>query len=214
MCVGKTDGPDSEQVRHLEALISSDAAMPDKLQMKYLPPGIVGLTLMGRTENINAEIPFDSSGATLLLAEHYQVADRLEDAIGLVQQLYEANPSDPVIKLSLADLLMADGDHDGVVEVAAGARNDDELGAALLHLRGAALSALGHQTGALDAFKDALAKPSRDAELLKVIRYDRALAYEASGQLGRAKQDFERIFAQDPRYLDVRERLTAPSVEQ
>ena len=215
ICVGKTDGPDSEQIRHLEALISSDAAMPDKLQMKYLPPGMVGLTLMGRiTENINAEISFDSSGATLLLAEHYQEADRLEDAIGLVQQLHEANPSDPVIKLSLADLLMADGDHDGVVEVAAGARNDDELGAALLHLRGAALSALGHHTGALDAFKDALAKPSRDAELLKVIRYDRALAYEASGQRGRAKQDFERIFAQDPGYLDVRERLSGPSGER
>ncbi len=208
ICVGKVDGPDADQIRHFEALISSDAAMPDKLQMKYLPPGIVSLTLMGKiTDNINAEVPFDSAGATLLLAEHYQEADRLEDAIGLVQQLYEANPSDPVIKLSLADLLMADGDHDGVVEVAAGVTNDSDLGAAMLHLRGAALFALGHQTGALDSFKEALAKPSRDAELLKVIRYDRALAYEVAGQKGRAKQDLERIFAQDPSYLDVRERL-------
>ena len=74
-------------------------------------------------------------------------------------------------------------------------------------LRGAALFALVHQTGALDAFKGALAKPSRDTELLKVIRYDRALAYEAAGQKARAKQDFERIFAQDPSFLDVRERL-------
>ena len=208
ICVGKVDGPDAEQIRHLEALISSDAAMPDKLQSKYLPPGIVSLTLMGKiTDNSNAEVPFDSTGATLLLAEHYQEADRLEDAIGLVQQLYEANRSDPVIKLSLADLLMADGDHDGVVEVAAGGTNDSDLGAALLHLRGAALFALGHQTGALDAFKEALAKPSRDTELLKVIRYDRALAYEAAGQKGRAKQDFERIFAQDPSFLGVRDRL-------
>ena len=109
---------------------------------------------------------------------------------------------------------MADGDHDGVVEVAAGATNDSDVGAALLHLRGAALFALGHLTGALDAFKDALAKPSRDAELLKVIRYDRALAYDAAGQKGRAKQDFERIFAHDPGYLDVRERLTGPSGER
>jgi len=215
ICVGKVDGPDADQIRHLEALISSDAAMPDKLQMKYLPPAIVSLTLMGKiTENINAEVPFDSTGATLLLAEHYQEADRLDDAIGLIQQLYEANPNDPVIKLSLADLLMADGDHDGVVEVAAGATNDSDLGAALLHLRGAALFALGHLTGALDAFKDALAKPSRDAELLKVIRYDRALAYDAAGQKGRATQDFERIFAHDPGYLDVRERLTGPSSER
>lgn len=94
-----------------------------------------------------------------------------------------------------------------MVEVAAGATNDSDLGAALLHLRGAALFALGHRTGALDSFKEALAKPSRDAELLKVIRYDRALAYDAAGQKGRAKQDLERIFAQDPSYLDVRDRL-------
>jgi len=90
---------------------------------------------------------------------------------------------------------MADGDHDGVVEVAAGASNDSDLGASLLHLRGAALFCAGHQTGALDSFKDALTKPSRDTELLKVIRYDRALAYSAADQKGRAKQDLERIFA-------------------
>lgn len=208
ICIGKLDGPDGEQIRQLETLISSDAAMPDKLQAKYLPAGMVSLSLMGRiTEHISAELPFDSVGATLLLAEHYQESERLEEAIGLVQQLHDANPTDPAIRLSLADLLMADDDFDGVVEIAAGATNDSDLGAALLHLRGSALFALGHQTGALDSFRDALAKPSRDAALLMVIRYDRALAYGASGQRGRAKQDLERIFAHDPSYLDVRERL-------
>jgi tetratricopeptide (TPR) repeat protein len=209
-CVGKVEGLDADPIPHYEALISSDLAMPDKYQLKYLPPAVVSPSLTGRiTEHINAEVPFDSVGATLLLAEHYQEAGRLDEAIGLVQQLHEANLSDPVITLSLADLLMADGDYDAVVEVAAGATNDSDLGAALLHLRGAALFALGHQTGALDAFKEALAKPSRDAELLQVIRYDRALAYEAAGQKGRAKQDLERIFAKDPGYLDVKERLAA-----
>lgn len=208
ICIGRLDRPDAEQIGHLEALVSSDAAMPDRLQAKYLPSPPVSLSLQGRiTEHITAEVPFDSVGASLLLAEHYQEAGRLEEAIGLVQQLHEANSGDPVIKLSLADLLMADDDYEGVVEVAAGTTNDSDLGAALLHLRGAALFALGHETGALEAFRDALAKPSRDAELLKVIRYDRALACEAAGQKGRAKQDFERIYAQDPTYLDVRERL-------
>lgn len=210
ICVGKLDGPDADQIRHLEALVSSDGAVPDRLQMKYLPPGMVSLSLQGRiTEHITAEVPFDSVGATLLLAEHYQEADRLDEAIGLVQQLHDANSTDQVIRLSLADLLMADKDYEGVVQVAAGAANDGDVGAALLHLRGAALFGLGHQTAALDAFKEALAKPSRDASLLNVIRYDRALAYEAIGQKGRAKQDLERIFARDPGYLDVRERLAS-----
>ena len=74
-------------------------------------------------------------------------------------------------------------------------------------MRAAALHALCHQTGAFEAFKQALAKPSRDPDLLKVIRYDRALAYEHSGQRARARQDLERIFAVDPSYLDVKQRL-------
>jgi len=210
ICAGKLDRPDAEQIRHLEALATSDAAMPDRLQMKYLPPQLVQMSLQGRiTERINAEVPFDSVGATLLLAEHYQEAGRLDEAIGLVQQLHKANPSDSAIRLSLADLLIADEDYEGVVEVAAGASNDSDVGAALMHLRGGALFALGYQTAALDALKQALAKPSRDAELLKVIRYDRALAYEAAGQRGRAKQDLERIYSADPKFLDVRERLAA-----
>ena len=42
ICVGKLDRPDQEQISHLEALITSDAAMPDRLQSKYLPspPGV------------------------------------------------------------------------------------------------------------------------------------------------------------------------------
>ena len=208
ICAGKLDRPDSEQIRHLEAIVASDAPMPDRLQSRFLPPHMAQLTMQGRiTEHIWAEVPFDSAGAALLLAEHYQEAGRIDEAIGLVQQLHVENTGDLAIRLSLADLLLADGDHTGVVEVAAGVENEHDLGAALLHMRAAALHALGHQTGAFEAFKQALAKPSRDPDLLKVIRYDRALAYEHSGQRARARQDLERIFAVDPSYLDVKQRL-------
>jgi tetratricopeptide (TPR) repeat protein len=208
ICIGNLDPSDPAQIRHLETLVTSDAPMPDRLQQKYLPAQMVQLRLKGRiTEHISAEVPFDPAGASLLLAEHYQDAGRLEEAIGLVQQLYEANPNDPAIRLSLADLLIADQDYEGVVEIAIGVTNDSDIGAAVLHLRGGALFALGHHTAALDTLKEALSKPSRDAELMKVIRYDRALAYEAAGQRGRAKQDLERIYASDPHYLDVKDRL-------
>lgn len=211
LCVGSTGGDDAEQIRHLEAVATSEGGMPDRLQLKYLPPGLVTLGLTVKvTENISAQAPFDPVGATLMLAELYQQAGRLEEAIGLVQQMNEANPTDPTIRLSLADLLMADEDYEGVVEVARGVTNTDDVGVAILHLKGAALTALGHQTAGLEALRDALAKTSgRDAELLKVVRYDRALAYEAAGQHGRAKQDWERIYAQDPNYEDVRARLAS-----
>jgi len=44
--------------------------------------------------------------------------------------------------------------------------------------------------------------------MLKVVRYDRALAYAAAGHTAKANSDLERIYAVDPGYQDVRERLT------
>lgn len=198
-------------VSHLEALITSTEAFPDKYLLKFLPPGTSQMGIDVKvTELISARVPFNATGATLLLAEAYQESDRLEEAIGIVQQLHEANPSDPAIRLSLADLLLADGDFDGVVEAAGPVRNEDDLTVALIHMRAAALSALGHHTAAFDAFKEALAKTAkRDEGLLSTIRYDRAMAYEQAGQKGRAKADYERLYAADPNYRDVRERLAA-----
>jgi tetratricopeptide (TPR) repeat protein len=163
------------------------------------------------TELISARVPVDLTGATLVLAEAYQLAGRLDEAIGLVHQLHEANPTDPAIRLSLADLLLADSDFDGVVEVTAGAKNEDDLTLALVHMRAAALVALGLHAAAFDAFKEALAKTAkRDPELLATVRYDRALSYERAGQKAKARADFERLYANDPAYRDVRERLAQP----
>ncbi len=198
-------------IAHLEALVTAHATFPDKYLAKFLPPGRSSLEIGVKiTELISARVPFDTTGATLLLAEAYQQSGRLEDAIGLIQQLHEANPTDPAIQLSLADLLFADGDYDGVVEVTAHAKNDNDLTVALIHMRAAALSALGHQTAAFDAFKEALAKTAnRDEGLLATVRYDRALAYEQAGQKAKARADFEHLYGADPAYRDVRERLAA-----
>jgi tetratricopeptide (TPR) repeat protein len=198
-------------IRHLEAVVTTHAIFPDKYQAKFLPADRSQMQLDVKiTELISARVPFDATGATLLLAEAYQQSGRLEEAIGLVQQLHEANPHDPAIQLSLADLLFADGDYDSVVEVAGHARNDDNLTVALIHMRAAALSALGHQTAAFDSFRDALAKTAnRDEGLLATVRYDRALALEQAGQKAKAKADYERLYASEPGYRDVRERLAA-----
>jgi Tfp pilus assembly protein PilF len=52
---------------------------------------------------------------------------------------------------------------------------------------------------------------NRNPELLKTVRYDRALAYVADGQSRKARADLEKIVAADPEYLDARQRLEALS---
>jgi tetratricopeptide (TPR) repeat protein len=207
------DGDDDlpRAVRHLETLITTTKKFPDKLMNKFLPPGTAQLAIGVKiTDFIEARVPFDLTGASLVLAEGYQLSGRLEEAIGLIQQLHQTNPVDAAIRLSLTDLLFDDRDYEGIVELTADARNEDDLSLALVYMRGAALSALGHHTAAFDAFKDALAKTAkRDPELLATVRYDRAQAYEQAGQKARAKADYERLYAMNPSYRDVRDRLAA-----
>jgi tetratricopeptide (TPR) repeat protein len=196
---------------HLEAVVASDEDLPDRLQQKYLPAGSVRLWLgVGVTDLIEAKVSFNSVGAALILAERYQEQGRLPEAIGLVAQLHAADAADPLIRLSLADLLYDDGDHEGVLEAVATATNDSDVGVAMLRLRGAAMLALGHHVGALEALRLALAKTAgRDPELLKAVRYDRARAYEAAGQRARARADLQKLYATAPDFRDVRERLAA-----
>jgi tetratricopeptide (TPR) repeat protein len=207
LAIARMDGDHGAIRAHLEAVLTSDHPMPDRWQSKYLPAVAINAKI---TEQIVAEVPFDAVGAALVLAELYQLDGRLDEAIGLVQQLHANAPDDPLIRLSLCDLLVADSDYDGALEASAGAVNDGDIGVATLHLRGAALYGQGQPGAAAEAFTAALAKTaSRDPELLNVVRYDRALAYTDAGQARRARGDLEKLAAADPTFLDVQDRLAA-----
>jgi tetratricopeptide (TPR) repeat protein len=117
----------------------------------------------------------------------------------------------------MADLLLAEDDFEGVVEVAAPAQNVDDVNLATIRLRAKALLELDDRVAGFETYRAALARQAgRSPELLKAIRYDRALAYEQTGQSAKARADFERLFALDPAYQDVRARLASsapPSTE-
>ena len=59
----------------------------------------------------------------------------------------------------------------------------------------------------LVALREALKSRNRSSPVLHSARYHRGRVYEEMGQPGRARQDYEAIFAQNPGFADVRARL-------
>jgi len=198
-------------IRHFEAVVQAPVVLPDAFAAKYLPAARFNAEMLVRiTPQIQARVPWNRAGAVFALAEAYQDAGRLEEAVGLIQQLHALEPEDPVVRLSMADLLSAEGDFEGVVEVATPAQNTDDVNLATIHLRARALLELDHRVAGFETYRLALARTAgRSPELLKAIRYDRAIAYEETGQSARAQADLERLFALDPAYRDVKARLAA-----
>ncbi|MEO8571774.1 MAG: DUF4236 domain-containing protein [Chloroflexota bacterium] len=199
-------------IGHLEGVVAGTYHLPDRLETKYLINVGLLISLVVRiTEAVSASVPMSAIGAALGLAELYQSSGRLSEAIGLVHQIHTAVP-DPIVRLSLSDLLFADGDYTGVVEASTGVVNGSDVDLETLHLRAAAFGALGDDTAAMDAFRAALGKSvGRDPALLTAIRYDRALAYARLGQTAKAKADLERVYAADPSFEDAKERLAEMS---
>ena len=202
----------ADAAQAFEKVVTSPQELPDDLMRKYVP-GVLHMQL-SMTSRVTVEVGFDSVGAALILAELYQELGRLSDAIGIVQKLHEVAPNDPVVQLSLADLLYDDNDFEGLVEITQGVENTDDLSLAMLHLRAKALANQGLVAPAADLLSTCLRRTAgRDPELLKEIRYNRAEAYELLGDQRKAKADWTKLVAEDPFYRDVRARLegTAPT---
>lgn len=118
-----------------------------------------------------------------------------------------------MIKLSLAELLMEAGGDDRnvcrkVVRLAEGLENESEVHAALLLYKAKALRRLNLKDAARDVLTKALRrKKDRSDDLLRALRYERALVYEEMGLHKRARSELEKIYAEAPDYEDVAERL-------
>ena len=69
-----------------------------------------------------------------------------------------------------------------------------------------------HRLGLLTAARDTLTaalrrQKDRSDELLRAIRYQRALVYAALGRSTRARDELGKVYAEDPGYEDVARRL-------
>ena len=165
------------------------------------------------TEFVVAHIQPCRRGVLLGLAEVYQARDRVRDALECLKKLRQEAPDDVVVKLSIAELISEAYPGDKrlakqVVELAGDVENESSVHAALMLYKAQALRTLGLPTAARDVLTPACRKTKdRDEELLRAIRYERAQVYEDLGRKTQARREFEKLYAADPSYGDVVEKL-------
>jgi len=164
------------------------------------------------TSDIFAHVFPRERGTRLALVEIAQLQGCHADAMDHIERLMEIDPSDPVVLLSFAELALdTPTDNallDQVVRTSVHVENETPVDAAILLYRGRALAALGMPDAAIDVFTLAnRRRKDRPDALLRQIRYDRAVLYDEVGRKAQARREFERLYAEEPEFEDIRARL-------
>ncbi|HHL40505.1 MAG TPA: DUF4236 domain-containing protein [Deltaproteobacteria bacterium] len=202
-----------ERLEEAASYLSTAAEKHRRLSRYFSKYGISATMSLPITDEISAHVGPDLRGVLLGLVEAYQRQERWQDAIACLEKLRRLEPDDVVVKLSLAELLL--DAHPGVknvcqkvVRLVEGIENETPIHAALMLYKAKALRHLGLATAARDTLTAALRrKKGRSDDLLRALRYERALAYEDLGQKSRARAEFEKLYAEAPDFEDVAVRL-------
>jgi len=166
------------------------------------------------TSDIFAHVFPRERGTRLALVEIAQLQGRHADAMTHILRLMDIDPTDPVVLLSFAELALDTPEDrvlmDRVVRATAHVENETPVDTAILLYRGKALAALSIPDAAIDVYTLAnRRRKDRPEGLMHQIRYDRAVLYEQVGRRAQARREFERLYAADPSFDDVRARLEA-----
>lgn len=192
-------GDAATAIPYLERVTTSERRLPDELMNKYAGRLQGDLRVDGQ---ISMPIEIGSAAAAFVLAQCYGDTGRVEDAIGLMQQLYD-NWRLPAMLLALCNMYLRAEEWDEIVHAAAGVSNQDDITLIVRLQQAEALERQGLPDAALEAYRDALKSKQRNPELLKCARYGRAALYLRMGKRGMAKRDLARLCADDPDYKDV-----------
>ena len=204
-----------KQQRLIEAAtyLATAAEKHSRLGRYFSKYGISATMSLPITDEVSAHVGPDLRGVLLGLVEVYQRQERWEDAIACLERLKRLEPDDVVVKLSLAELLLDARPGDKgvckrIVRMAEGIENETPVHTALLLYKARALRGLGLLIAARDTLTGALRrKKDRSGELIRALRYERAMVYEELGQRKRARTELEKLYAEDPDYEDVAARL-------
>lgn len=168
------------------------------------------------TPEVTAALQPNAHSALLGLVEAMQLQGNDNEAVAHLETLLARQADDPVALASYAELVLATEDRSRwqrVVELTALVGNETVIHTAVLLLRGKALVRLGMDHAAQEVFTTALRRTKDRAEtLLREIRYQRALVFERLGKRVQARRELERVYAEDPGFEDVAQRLGVNAV--
>jgi len=202
-----------ERLEKAASYLSAAAGKHNRLGRYFSRYGISAVISLPVTDEVSAHVGPDLRGVLLGMVEVYQRQKRWQDAITCLERLQRLEPDDVVVKLSRAELLLDAHPDDKnvfrkVVQLVEGIENETPIHAALMLYRAKALRQLGLATASRNTLTAALRrKKGRSDDLLRSLRYERALAYVDLGQKSRARAEFEKLYAEAPDFEDVAERL-------
>ncbi len=181
---------------------ANDRIDSDPLFRKYL--GLKAFEV-GIAEGVVAQLNLNRDAVGLLFAETLQSQGDLSTAIEVVEDLYPTQTT----ALSLADLYVAAGKWDEVIEVTNGITNVDDATCLLMIYRGMAFRETGYRDAAKEAFKESLKSKKRNMTIRHRGHAERALTYMAEGKQALALKEVEKIMAENPNDEGVKLILSA-----
>jgi tetratricopeptide (TPR) repeat protein len=183
----------------------------ESLVTRYLPDETINIQV---TDYTAVDLPLDTLSALLLYVELLQGDGQLGDAVSLLEEVFVQNPALRIVQLSLADLYIAQGRFDQLYnlfmrhtpELSA----EDDVSVEILHYWAQALTMQGMFDAADKVYKRALArKKGINTDLRLLVAYGCADLYERWGKTAQARKGFEHVFAENPQFYDVGQRIAA-----
>jgi len=165
------------------------------------------------TDELSVGVEADKLGLGLIVVEACQMTGDLDKAIKYASALSREFPRSRAASISFAEaLLSADSSSSELAEAAiialAAIENDDQTGTIAALYRSRLLKRQGAGNAAVETLTAALRrKKDRDPHILRRLRYERGKLHEEFGKAAMARKDFESVYAEDPRFEDVAQRL-------
>jgi tetratricopeptide (TPR) repeat protein len=202
-----TNAPTAERLLERVLQVDEEGEFPTPLMQAYLSDMEIQIEV---TPSVAVSTPIDVISVSLLLVEMYQAQEKMDEALGLLEELDELTEGKfEVITLSLCELYAIAGLWDGIIDRAQSVQEtEDDVTLEIMLFYGRALQEKGLDEAAISIFGKALRRTKdRNPALLHEARYWRAWSYERTGKRQRANEEYQKLFAEAPGFRDVAAKL-------